>query len=198
MLKVAGIGPGNPKYITKDVIDNIVRADKVLAFTRVKDSLKDINPNIIEIDRVSDIERHLRDEESTLLLASGDPNFFGVVDYLKKKNIEVDEVLPGICAFQYFLSKLQKSWQTAKFISLHGRDDYLDEVKSNKLSIILTDKDNNPKKIAGDLKKMGLVGSIYVGINLSYDDEKIIIKKIGEDIEEIDSLSIVVVENEMD
>ena len=45
---------------------------------------------------------------------------------------------------------------------------------------------------------MGLVGSIYVGINLSYEDEKIIIKKIGEDIEEIDSLSIVVVENEMD
>ena len=41
-------------------------------------------------------------------------------------------------------------------------------------------------------------GRMYVGFNLSYDDEKIIRANIGDEIEDYSSLGVVVIENEMD
>ena len=129
MLRVAGVGPGNPKYLTKHVEEKIRQAKNVLAFGRISESLQRIREDIIRIDRVDQLLEFLKKEEEILLLASGDPNFFGIVNYLKKNQIEIEEVLPGISSFQYMTSKLQKPWQEAKFLSLHGREDDLSLVK---------------------------------------------------------------------
>ena len=96
------------------------------------------------------------------------------------------------------MARLQKPWQETKFLSLHGREDDLVKVKGYKLSIILIDKDNMPSRISKELYKLGIKGTIYAGFNLSYRDEKIIRKKIGDEIEDISSLGVVLVENEMD
>ncbi|WP_353092654.1 precorrin-6y C5,15-methyltransferase (decarboxylating) subunit CbiE [Tissierella praeacuta] len=198
MLIVAGIGPGNPRYLTFDVKMRIESAKNILAFGRVANSLKSIRDDIIEVNKVEEIMKYIDMGKELLLLASGDPNFFGIVDYLKKKGLEIKEVLPGLSSFQYMMGKLQKSWQNANFISLHGRDEGLESIKLNRLSILLIDKDNSPNKISRELHRLNIKGKIYAGFNLSYDDEKIIIKNIGEEIEDISSLGVVVVENEMD
>ncbi len=198
MLRVAGVGPGNPKYLTKHVEEKIRQAKNVLAFGRISESLQRIREDIIRIDRVDQLLEFLKKEEEILLLASGDPNFFGIVNYLKKNQIEIEEVLPGISSFQYMTSKLQKPWQEAKFLSLHGREDDLSLVKDYRLAIILIDKDNMPGKISKDLYQIGVRGRIYAGFNLSYEDESLISKNIGEEIEDISSLGVVIIENEMD
>lgn len=198
MLIVAGIGPGNPKYLTCDVKMQIEKAKHILAFGRVANSLKVIREDIIEVNRVDEILSYIDEEKEILLLASGDPNFFGIVDFLKKKGLEIKEVLPGLSSFQYMMGKLQKSWQNANFLSLHGREENLEKIRSYKLSILLIDKDNTPNKISKRLYELNIKGKIYAGFNLSYDDEKIIIKNIGEEIEDISPLGVVVVENEMD
>lgn len=198
MLRVAGVGPGNPKYLTKHVEEKIRQAKNVLAFGRISESLQRIREDIIRIDRVDQLLEFLKKEEEILLLASGDPNFFGIVNYLKKNQIEIEEVLPGISSFQYMTSKLQKPWQEAKFLSLHGREDDLSLVKDCRLAIILIDKDNMPGKISKDLYQIGVRGRIYAGFNLSYEDESLISKNIGEEIEDISSLGVVIIENEMD
>ena len=198
MLKVAGVGPGNPKYLTKQVEESIRHAKNILAFGRIAESLQTIRKDIIKINRVDQLLEFLKREEEILLLASGDPNFFGILNYLKKNDIEVEEVLPGISSFQYMTSKLQKPWQGAKFLSLHGREDDLSLVKDYRLSIILIDKDNMPCKISKDLYKIGVRGRIYAGFNLSYENERLISKNIGEEIEDISSLGVVIIENEMD
>lgn len=82
------------------------------------------------------------------------------------------------------MAKLEKSWNDAKFISLHGRSGDLDEVKDNRLTIILIDKDKNQSYISKELKSLGVKGLMYVGFNLSYDDEKIIKVNIGEEVED--------------
>ncbi|NLN21458.1 MAG: precorrin-6y C5,15-methyltransferase (decarboxylating) subunit CbiE, partial [Syntrophomonadaceae bacterium] len=41
-------------------------------------------------------------------------------------------------------------------------------------------------------------GCIYAGFDLSYPEEKYVVRRIGEDIENHSSLSVVVVEHEMD
>lgn len=198
MLTIAGIGPGNPRYLTCDVKIRIENANHILAFGRVANSLKVIREDIIEVNKVEEILNYIDEEKEILLLASGDPNFFGIVDFLKRKRLEIKEVLPGLSSFQYMMGKLQKSWQEANFLSLHGRDESLEKVKLYKLSILLIDKDNSPNTISKELYKLNIRGKIYAGFNLSYDDEKIIVKNIGEEIEDISPLGVVVVENEMD
>jgi cobalt-precorrin-7 (C5)-methyltransferase len=45
---------------------------------------------------------------------------------------------------------------------------------------------------------MGVIGKIYTGYNLSYDEEVILINNIGDEIEIAGNISVVVIENEMD
>jgi cobalt-precorrin-7 (C5)-methyltransferase len=198
MLIVAGIGPGNPNYLTYDVREKIENTEHILAFGRIANSLKEIRDDIVEVNKVEEIVNYIDDEKDVLLLASGDPNFFGIVDFLKRKGFPIKEVLPGISSFQYMMAKLQKSWQEGKFLSLHGRSGSLESIKANRLSILLIDKYNLPSKISKDLYRLNIKGKIYAGFNLSYDDEKIIVRNIGEDIEDISYLGVVIIENEMD
>lgn len=198
MLSVAGVGPGNKAYLTKIVEDRIKEADHILAFGRIGDSLKEIRDDIVCINRVDHVLDFIEEGKQVLLLASGDPNFYGIVNFLKGKGVEIKEVLPGISSFQYMMSQLQKPWQEAKFISLHGRDEDLRQVKNHRLSIILIDQDNMPSSLSRRLYQIGIRGKIYAGFNLSYENEQIISKQIGDDIEDASSLGVVVVENEMD
>lgn len=198
MLKVAGVGPGSPDYLTRDVELEMKNTENILAFGRIAESLKDIREDIVKVERVDQVLEFLKEDSDTLLLASGDPNFFGIVNFLKNKGIEIERILPGISSFQYMMCKLQKSWHYAKFLSLHGREDDLNIVRNHQLTIILIDKDNMPSTISDRLFKIGIRGKIYAGFNLSYDDEEIIAVNIGEKIRDISSLGVVVIENEMD
>lgn len=198
MITVAGVGPGNPKYLTVEVKEAIEKAECVLAFGRVSNSLSSIRNDFIQVNRVDDIIKHTNIHKDLLLLASGDPNFYGVVEFLKRKNILIKRVLPGLSSFQYMMSKLEKGWQNAKFISLHGRDESLEVIKENNLVIMLTDKENSPSCISKKLWTLGIKGTMYIGFNLSYDDEEIKKINIGEEVEDISTLSVVVIENEMD
>ncbi|MCR2043855.1 precorrin-6y C5,15-methyltransferase (decarboxylating) subunit CbiE [Anaerosalibacter massiliensis] len=198
MITVAGIGPGNPKLITEEVKEAIIDAESVIAFGRVSESLKDLRKDYIKVKSVNEILNILSEKENVLILASGDPCFYGILEYLKKKDVNIDNVLPGISSFQYMMGRLKKSWNRASFLSLHGRYNKLENVNNSPLTIILTDKNNTPSKISKSLHKLGLKGKIYAGFNLSYSDEKIVLVNIGDDIEDISSLAVVVVENEMD
>ncbi len=198
MITVAGVGPGNPKYLTVEVKEAIEKAECVLAFGRVSKSLSSIRKGFIQVNRVDEIIKYTNIHEDLLLLASGDPNFYGVVEFLKRKNVLIKRVLPGISSFQYMVSKLEKSWQNAKFVSLHGREESLEEVRENNLVIMLTDKENSPSYISKKLSTLGIKGTMYIGFNLSYADEEIIKINIGEEVEDISTLSVVVIENEMD
>lgn len=198
MLKIAGVGPGNPKYLSLQVLEAIKNSSYTLAFKRVKESLKGIDPNIIEVKRVADVMEHLKTEKEVLLLATGDPNFYGIVEFIKSKGIAIESIYPGLSSFQYLMAALQKSWTGASFLSLHGREDSITEKDIDRLTIILTDKQNTPSYISRKLQDLNIRGKIYVGFNLSHDDEYIVTKNIGEEIEDISSLAVVVIKREMD
>lgn len=198
MLTVAGVGPGDPKYLTIEVKERIEKAEYVLGFGRIAKTLEDIRPDIVEVNKVDEILNFIKKDKESLLLASGDPNFFGIVEFLKRKQIEIREILPGISSFQYMMGKLGKSWQEAKFLSLHGREETLEEVKENKLTILLIDKNNIPRDISKKLYEMGIRGKLYAGFDLSYENEKIVRVDIGEYIEDVSSLGVVVIEKKMD
>jgi len=197
-VTIAGIGPGNPDYLTIEVKKTIEEAEYILAFGRACESLKNFDTEFIKVNRVDEIIHHISNHENILLLASGDPCFYGITDFLKTKNISIERILPGISSFQYMMTKLKKSWQGAQLLSLHGREEGLERIKNNRLSIVLTDVKNPPSQISKRLKAIGVKGRIYAGYNLSYDDEVIIEAEIGEHIEDVSALAVVVVEIERD
>ena len=99
MLTIAGVGPGNIKYMTMDVIEKIKNSNNIIAFGRVGESIKPLEKDYTQVNRVDQIIDYLNINEEALLLASGDPNFFGIVEYLKRNNVKIKEVLPGLSSF---------------------------------------------------------------------------------------------------
>lgn len=196
MLTVIGAGPGNPKYLTGYAIERIKGADVVMAFGRVADSLRPIRGDIVRLRSVSSEEILKHCQGDAVLMASGDPTFYGIVGYLKKNGIVIDDVIPGISSMQYMFSKLGMEWQDAYLTSAHGRDLDVDELVEKKLSVVLLDKETTPNTLSGLLYEHGARGLIHAGSNLSYDDENIVSRRIGEEIKMETNLTMVVIENE--
>lgn len=198
MICLIGMGPGELRYVTQDAVETIKTCERVVAFGRIARTAEKIKKTVIKVDKVSQVIDNIQEDKDTAILASGDPGFYGVLDYLKDHGVRIDRVLPGISSLQYMMAKLQKSWHNACFVSLHGRKENFKEIIKNPLSVILTDFQYTPSLISQELWELGCRGTTYTGFNLSYEDERIITKKIGEPIEDISSLSLVVIENEMD
>lgn len=198
MTRLVGMGPGSLKHVTLEAVDRIRAADKLIAFGRISEAAKEIRADICVINRVDEVPDMLEPEKDTVILASGDPGFYGILDFLQKHGIAVDEVVPGLSSMQYMMSRLKKSWQAAVLTSFHGRQADIGSLRSCRAAVILADSSHTPDYISKYLRDNGLKGKIYAGFNLSYADELIIEKRIGEEIENISPLALVVIENEMD
>lgn len=155
-------------------------------YRHVKEKLRVIN-NIDET--FSFIKANL--DKPLVILASGDPLFFGIGRRLLEEfGKEKIEIIPDLSSIQLGFSKIKESWDDAFFISLHGGPDpakrrrlpyELEDIpflikRYNKIAV-LTDKENNPSKIAlslssaSDLKHGAL--KLYVCERLGYPDERI-------------------------
>ena len=198
MIRLVGMGPGNIKCVTMEAIDIIKNSDKVIAFGRIGKTVQQIRADVQSVDRVDQITEMLDTGRETAILASGDPCFFGILDFLQRKGIAIDQVLPGISSMQYMMARLKKSWHDAALVSFHGREYSIDDIKQSKTSIVLTDSKHTPHYISHFLYSVGVRGKLYAGFNLSYEDELILEKEIGADIDDISALAVVVIENEVD
>ena len=133
-----------------------------------------------------------------VLLASGDPMFFGIGRRMVKEfGKERVEILPDLSSVQEAFSRINEPWDDAFFISLHGGPDIAKrrtlpyEVKDIPALLqrygkmgILTDRENNPGVIARILQfsihspQSEIV--MHVCEHLGYPDEKIISGTVDE------------------
>ena len=176
MLFIVGIGPGSKDYILPKAVQVLRNSDMILGFERALLSIdfdynkKQVVKSLKEV--IFYAEKNM--DKNISVVASGDPCFYGITDFVNRSYKGSSEVVPGISSFQYFCAKLNKSWQGSFLGSLHGREeDLLQRVKENSISIWLTDKNNTPGFICSCLKKSKLKTVVYIGENLSYEDEKI-------------------------
>lgn len=118
-------------------------------------------------------------ENCFAVLFSGDTGFYSgaakLIEMLKDKKIKYD-VLCGISSYVYFMNAIGKSYDDAVFLSLHGQKcDYVNAVKYNKKCLIIIGSGSDINKMCSDFVECGLEQLIiYIGENLSYDNEKII------------------------
>jgi precorrin-6Y C5,15-methyltransferase (decarboxylating) len=97
------------------------------------------------------------------------------------------EILPDLSSVQQAFARINEPWDDAFFMSLHGGPDIAKRRKlpyelfhiprlleqHGKLGI-LTDRENNPATIAGQLKESSSRVTVYVCERLGYPDEKIL------------------------
>ena len=180
-IKILGLGPGHPDYmlpITKKIIENseiVVGGER--NFKNI--NLKNKKSFIIKtpLSKTIDFIKNNYEESKIVVLVSGDSGFYSLTNYIKKYfNEEELDIYPGISSLQYLFSRIGKTWEDACLMSMHGREENLiKNIKINKSVGILTDKIWNPKKIAEKMMEKEILDrKIYIGENLSYDNERII------------------------
>ena len=184
-ITIAGIGMGAKGCVTKDVSDAINGADIIFGAERL---IKEIsNKRTYPMYLSEDIIPVLDNEKpvNPVILFSGDTGFYSgagkMISALKewKENVCIN-VLPGISSFSYLSSKLGISYDDAVLFSLHGKNDeryfgfLTDKIKHNSKVFTLLSGNSDVRKTAEIMKEFGITGRIYVGINLSYDNERIL------------------------
>ena len=199
MIYIVGLGPGHKDYIMTKALEIMKKSDIIIGFKRAIDSLEFIENKKIYINKLSDIDKFICDDvcnevfdeicgeenqeadistskkvkyNNISIVASGDPTFYGITNYIKSKTVLETEVIPGISSFQYLTCKLKLPWNNAYLGSLHGRcEEFLGKINDNNLSIWLTDKDNNPAVLSKILQEAEIKCKVIIGENLSYEDE---------------------------
>jgi precorrin-6Y C5,15-methyltransferase (decarboxylating) len=134
-----------------------------------------IRNNLAEVTDL--IKKNLRHKKMAVL-ASGDPNFYGIASYLTGKlGKDIVEIIPNVSAMQMAFARIKESWQDAVFVSVHSRpiEDIVETVRLNNKIGIFTDDEHTPAMIASVLLKHGVDGyQAYVCQNLGIEDERII------------------------
>lgn len=198
MIYIVGMGPGNIDLVTPEAVRTIQMVDIVIAFGRIANTAQQIRNDVLVTQTVAGIEAEIlkHQHQNIAILASGDPCFFGITKYLKSKGIKIDNIIAGLSSFQYMATKLGINWQTAAFFSFHGRKFDLQPVTQRKLSIILTDKNTPYEEISESLYNEGASGTIWAGSDLSYPNESIIERRIGEQLTVQSNLNVVFIQIE--
>ncbi|WP_088011920.1 precorrin-6y C5,15-methyltransferase (decarboxylating) subunit CbiE [Gottfriedia acidiceleris] len=123
---------------------------------------------------LNSLVEHLQSEtRNVVILASGDPLFYGIGSYLSSK-IDLD-IYPYISSIQLAFARMKERWQDAYFTSVHGRSikGLAQRVDGKKIVAILTDTENSPNKIAQYLLSFGMTEyEAFVGENLGSDKER--------------------------
>ena len=198
MIYIVGLGPGNIEYIMPKAVTILKKSKIILGFSRAIDSLDFIENKKIKVKTLREIIDFINEskEEDISVVASGDPTFYGISDYIGKNYKGDLEVIPGLSSFQYLTCKVNKSWSNAYTGSLHGReDDFIKKVKENSVSIWLTDNKNTSNSLCKSLIENNISSKVIVGEKLSYEDERIFYDTPKNLLEkEFSNLSIVIVE----
>jgi precorrin-6Y C5,15-methyltransferase (decarboxylating) len=121
------------------------------------------------VERLEDSSKN----RSTVVLASGDPLFYGIGGYLAKK-VKV-EIYPFLSAIQLAFAQMGESWQDAYVTSVHGRSmkGLAQRIDGKSKVALLTDEVNSPNTIARYLLSFNMREySAFVAENLGGENER--------------------------
>ncbi|MCG7212770.1 bifunctional cobalt-precorrin-7 (C(5))-methyltransferase/cobalt-precorrin-6B (C(15))-methyltransferase [Paenibacillus mucilaginosus] len=121
------------------------------------------------------VEKLRAEERPAVVLASGDPLFYGIGGYLAGKLPGRVEVLPQVSSVQLAFARMGESWQDALITSVHGRSmkGLAQRIDGCAKVALLTDEKNTPGAIARYLLNFGMTEyRVFVGENLGGPQER--------------------------
>ena len=186
------IGMGlSPTDLTASHLAMIERAAILVGGKRHLSYFRDVKALKKEISspvsRVLDfIEENMADG-LVVVLASGDPFFFGIGKTLIER-LGPDQVIihPNVTSMAAAFARLKLPWQDAAWVSLHGRNNMSALAKAmddKDLLCVLTDPKNDPLLVKKQVDTHDYAWQMWVLQNLGAPDEKIFVMDEHTDIE---------------
>ncbi len=178
-IHVIGAGIAGQEGFTPQALELIEQAELLLGADRLLELFPEFTGEKLAIGKnLAEVVARLQGCDCrAVVLASGDPLFFGIGRYLLR-NLpdELIEFLPNVTSVQYAFAKIREPWDDAVFVSAHGRElkDAVDRIVANDKAAVLTDEVNNPAAIARELLGRRRGGyKAYLCENLGTEDERI-------------------------
>ena len=201
-ISLVGIGMGAEKTLTLEGKKAFDEAELLIGAKRMTEAVQKPGQSVLHEYRSEKIVEYIKahPEYRTVAIAlSGDVGFYSgakkLVDLLEG-NVEV---ICGISSVVYFMAKIGLSWDDAKIVSAHGRKcNLVSLIRHNPKVFSILGTEDGVASLARKLVYYGMGDVIlYVGENLSYENEKIFHDK-AENLTEYrgDALSVVTAYNE--
>ncbi|WP_134684027.1 precorrin-6y C5,15-methyltransferase (decarboxylating) subunit CbiE [Brevibacillus migulae] len=174
-MKVIGIGDDGQKSLLPQYLQWIKESEVLVGGERHLDFFPEYPGEKIAIKGglASLIERLQGETRPTVILASGDPLFYGIGSVLNKK-LPV-EIYPYLSSIQLAFAKMGESWHDAYVTSVHGRSmkGLAQRIDGKEKIALLTDSENTPAAIARYLLSFGMTEyRAFVGENLGSTEER--------------------------
>lgn len=204
-IALIGIGMGSLEGMTKEALDALEQAELVIGSGRMLQPAAGYgNKKLLDEYRSEKIAAFIDENKGytkVSVLLSGDTGFYSgakkLVEALRGENRKL-EVFPGISSLSYFAAKIQKSWDDCVIVSNHGRRNALIPlIRDNRKVFSILGKKDDIRNLAEKLVEYQLDDvTMYMGENLSYDDERILEGSPTQFLEmENSPLAVVMVEN---
>lgn len=183
MVWIVGIGMDGVRTLTAEAREIIDSADILIGAERMLKPFENCGKIIFNEylpDRITEfINSHSGSKIAVLM--SGDCGFFSGAKKLSALTSDC-RIISGISTPVYLCSKIGVSWENMKFISLHGKiNNIAVNVIQNEYCFFLLGGEITPADICHKLHCYGLGDvQVYVGINLGYENERIICGKASE------------------
>ena len=166
MIPVAVIGIGlSPEDLTERHLQIIKAADVLVGGKRLLDYFKDSTACKKTIDKhlaaTADFIKTQMDSRSVVVLASGDPLFYGIGPILVKAlGPENVVIYPNISSVAAAFARIKEPWSKVRVVSLHGRKhekELFEALDEEDVVAVLTDPSKNPAWLARRLLEENLV-----------------------------------------
>jgi precorrin-6B C5,15-methyltransferase / cobalt-precorrin-6B C5,C15-methyltransferase len=128
---------------------------------------------VLKGDLASSLGRIERSESPVVVLASGDPGFFGIVRLLGEWfGHDSLRVLPGISSLTLAFARAGLPWDDAVTVSVHGREPRraVNVCRARPKVAVLTSPDFGPAELARELEGWGR--TFFVAERLGEEDER--------------------------
>lgn len=177
-ITLLGIGMGTEETLTIEGKKALQEGDLLIGAKRMVDGVRRPGQAFLYEYRSEAIAAYLEAHpqyQKVVIALSGDVGFYSGAKKLLEVLGDETEVLCGISSVVYFMAKIHLSWEDAKIVSAHGRScNLVSLIRQNPKVFAILGTADGTRELARRLVGAGLgqVG-LYVGENLSYENEKI-------------------------
>ena len=196
-VTLLGIGMGTKETLTIQGRNAVEKADLIIGAKRMVDGVRLPHQAVFYEYRSDEIMEYIQNHpeyREVVIALSGDVGFYSGAKKLLTLLGPKTEVICGISSVVYFMAKIGLSWDDAKIVSAHGKVcNLVSMIRFHKKVFAILGTAKGTAELAGKLTEYGM-GEVllYVGENLSYQNEKIFVKKAKDLTDyEGDSLSVV-------
>jgi precorrin-6B C5,15-methyltransferase / cobalt-precorrin-6B C5,C15-methyltransferase len=180
-IHILGVGSDGLAGLTGRGRELLGQADVLLGSEHALSLIPELKAQRVKIG--SDLNETVQFLETNLgkkrmvVVASGDPLFYGVARYLcDKVGKDRFEVLPHVSSMQLAFARIKETWEEAYLTNLatHSLDEVLDRIRTAETVGLFTSEQEGPPTIARQLLARGIdYFRAYVCENLGAPDERV-------------------------